>query len=84
MSEVVARFRERGLNRILCEGGPTLLDELVAADVVDEICVTVSPTLAGVQDIGHGAAALTSPRRMRLDHVLTHADYLYLKYSRHR
>ncbi|BBY15040.1 pyrimidine reductase family protein [Mycolicibacterium litorale] len=84
VSDVLAEFRRRGLDHVLCEGGPTLLDELVAADVVDEICVTVSPTLAGVQDIGHGAGALASPRPMRLDHALTHADYLYLKYSRHR
>jgi riboflavin biosynthesis pyrimidine reductase len=84
VSDAVARFRQRGLKHVLCEGGPTLLDELVVADVVDEICVTVSPTLAGVQAIGHGADALTSPRPMRLDHALTHADYLYLKYSRRR
>lgn len=84
VAEVVAQFRARGLGRILCEGGPTLLDELVGADVVDEICVTVSPTLAGVQDIGRGAGALTAPRTMRLDHVLSHDDYLFLKYSRQR
>lgn len=84
VSDVVAQFRQRGLSHVLSEGGPTLLDELVAADVVDEICVTVSPTLAGVQDIGRGGGALTSPRTMRLDHALTHSDYLYLKYSRRR
>ncbi|BBZ08493.1 hypothetical protein MDOR_26620 [Mycolicibacterium doricum] len=84
VSDVVAQFRARGLSRVLCEGGPTLLDELVAADAVDEICVTLSPTLAGVQDVGHGRGALTSPLRMSLDHALTHADYLYLKYSRRR
>ncbi|WP_286149089.1 pyrimidine reductase family protein [Mycobacterium sp. IS-1496] len=83
-SDVLVEFRSRGLSRVLCEGGPTLLDELVTADVVDEICVTVSPTLAGVQDVGRGAGALASPRSMRLDHALTHADYLYLKYSRRR
>jgi riboflavin biosynthesis pyrimidine reductase len=84
VSDVVSQLRARGLNRVLCEGGPTLLDELVAADVVDEICVTLSPNLAGVQEIGHGRGGLTSPLPMHLDHALTHADYLYLKYSRRR
>lgn len=84
VSDVVSQFRQRGLDHVLCEGGPTLLDELVAADAVDEICVTLSPTLAGVQDVGHGGGARTSPLPMHLDHALTHADYLYLKYSRRR
>ncbi|MGE2715030.1 pyrimidine reductase family protein [Mycolicibacterium litorale] len=84
VADVVSQFRDRGLSRVLCEGGPTLLDELVAADVVDEICVTLSPTLAGVQDIGRGGGGLASPRAMQLDHVLSHSDYLYLKYSRRR
>ncbi|MGE2836141.1 pyrimidine reductase family protein [Mycobacterium sp. SMC-4] len=80
----VAEFRRRGLERILCEGGPTLLDAMAAADVIDELCVTLSPTMAGVQDIGHGSEALEHPRPMTLQHVLSHADYLYLKYTRQR
>lgn len=39
------------MHRILCEGGPTLLDELVQADAVTEICEisALSPaTFAGV------------------------------------
>ncbi|UXA18046.1 pyrimidine reductase family protein [Mycobacterium sp. SMC-4] len=82
VTSLITQFGQRGLNRILCEGGPTLLDVLTGADLVDELCVTVSPTLAGVQDVGTGSAALQAPRTMALDHVLTHADYLYLKYSR--
>ncbi|BBX19531.1 pyrimidine reductase family protein [Mycolicibacterium duvalii] len=78
----VTELRRRGLNHILCEGGPTLLDEITAADLLDELCVTISPTLAGIQAVGHGGAALQTPRSMVLDHVLTHADYLYVKYSR--
>lgn len=79
---LVAQLRKRGLRRILCEGGPTLLDHLVAADLIDEICVTLAPKLAGVQPVGDGGRALTAPRELRLDHVVTHDDYLYLKYSR--
>lgn len=37
----------RGLRRILCEGGPSLNGALLAADLVDEIFLTVSPIAAG-------------------------------------
>ncbi|MEU0873811.1 pyrimidine reductase family protein [Nocardia brasiliensis] len=38
---------ERGLYRVLCEGGPHLFGELLAADVVDELCLTIAPILIG-------------------------------------
>ncbi len=37
----------RGLGRVLTEGGPRLLRDLVAAGVVDEICLTVVPHVIG-------------------------------------
>ena len=44
---------ERGVRSILCEGGPTLNFHLLAAGLVDELFLTLSPKLSG------GAAALT-------------------------
>ena len=38
---------QRGLNHVLCEGGPTLNTGLAAAQLVDELCLTLSPKLAG-------------------------------------
>jgi riboflavin biosynthesis pyrimidine reductase len=38
---------ERGLRRILCEGGPTLFADFAAADAVDELCLSLTPLLAG-------------------------------------
>ena len=35
----------RGMRRILTEGGPQLLRDMVAADVLDELCLTVVPHL---------------------------------------
>jgi riboflavin biosynthesis pyrimidine reductase len=40
-------LRKRGLDQVLCEGGPHLFGTLLAADLVDELCLTVSPMLAG-------------------------------------
>jgi riboflavin-specific deaminase-like protein len=51
---LMARLREdHGVRSILCEGGPTLNSHLLAADLVDELFLTLNPKLAG------GAAALT-------------------------
>lgn len=38
---------ERGLSRIHCEGGPTLLGELAEVDLLDELLLTVTPVLQG-------------------------------------
>lgn len=84
VAEAVRRLRAQGSHRILCEGGPTLLNELVEADLVDELCVTLAPRLAGSQPLGVGRPArLTSPPGLRLAHILAGTDdYVYLKYVR--
>ena len=38
---------QRGHRVVLCEGGPTWLGELVAANRLDELCVSVSPLMGG-------------------------------------
>ncbi|KQQ01444.1 MULTISPECIES: pyrimidine reductase family protein [unclassified Rathayibacter] len=75
---------ERGLARIHCEGGPSLLGALLADDVVDELDLTLSPTLeAG--DAGRIArGALPAAREQRLAHVLASGDTLLLRYLRAR
>ena len=50
-------LRERGLRRVLCEGGPSLLGDLAAAGRLDELCVTISPQLVG----GDGPRILHGP-----------------------
>lgn len=46
-AELVAALHERGLTRLLCEGGPGLLTTLLRANLVDELFLTASPQLAG-------------------------------------
>jgi len=43
----LAALAERGLDRVLCEGGPHLLADLLAREEVDELCVTTTPVLVG-------------------------------------
>jgi riboflavin biosynthesis pyrimidine reductase len=57
---VLAELACRGLHRVLCEGGPTLFGELVAADAVDELCLTVAPLLVGAPRAGSPEAPSAS------------------------
>jgi riboflavin biosynthesis pyrimidine reductase len=82
-ARVLAALRERGLHRVLCEGGPFLLSRLIENDLVDDMCLTVSPYLAGSQPTTpQPASARDVPTQLRLRHVLTRNDLLYLRYSR--
>lgn len=55
----VAALAERGLRRVLLEGGPSLLGRVAAAGRLDELCLTWSPLLVagGAPRIAHGPAA---------------------------
>ncbi len=55
---VVADLHGRGLGRILCEGGPALTRSLFAAGLVDELCLTFAPVMAGE---GHRRLSETWP-----------------------
>jgi riboflavin biosynthesis pyrimidine reductase len=43
----MSQLADRGLSRILCEGGPHLLGDLTAAGRLDELAWAISPQLAG-------------------------------------
>ena len=54
LPRLMAYLKERhGVRSVLCEGGPTLNSFLFAADLVDELFLTLNPKVIG------GAAALT-------------------------
>lgn len=44
---IIDILAERGLYRVLTEGGPHLLAEFVAAGLLDELCLTTSPLFLG-------------------------------------
>lgn len=70
---------DRGLDRVVCEGGPTLLRNLVAAGLVDEADITVSPTFAGSE---HSPDTPSLPAVVGFDlaHVLTEDGFLMCRY----
>jgi riboflavin biosynthesis pyrimidine reductase len=72
----LAALAERGLARVLTEGGPTLLGDLLAADLVDELCVTTTPSVVGqgpgriVAGAAPSGTTALPPRGARLAHLL--------------
>ncbi len=73
---------ERGLTRMLCEGGPGLLAQVTAADRLDELCLTISPLLTG----GGAGRILAGPdlrpvRPLRLAHLLEEDGSLFARYA---
>lgn len=80
LTATVAALADRGLRRVLCEGGPTLLTALLRAGLVDELCLTLSPMLVGAAP-GLLAAALPAPVPVRLEHLLDAGDgVLFARY----
>lgn len=73
----------RGLRRVDCEGGPRLLAAMLAADLVDQLCLTIAPLLtgAGADRIVAGPIA-ESTRSLRLASVLHSEGFLLLRYQR--
>jgi riboflavin biosynthesis pyrimidine reductase len=49
LTAAVADLVRRGMTRVLSEGGPHLMRDLVAAGLVDELCLTLVPTVIGGQ-----------------------------------
>jgi riboflavin-specific deaminase-like protein len=70
-----------GARVVLVEGGPSVNGQLVVAGLMDELCLTIAPKLAGGQAkrVAHGDP---TPRvvDMRLAHALEDEGYLLLRY----
>jgi riboflavin biosynthesis pyrimidine reductase len=77
----VDRLAERGLGRILCEGGPHLLAQLAAAGKLDELCLSVAPQLRGGDSMRILAGPdLTEELPLILHTLLTEDGFLFSRY----
>jgi riboflavin biosynthesis pyrimidine reductase len=70
----------RGLGRVLCEGGPTLLAAVLAAGRLDELCLTTTPLLVG-RAPGLLPVGLDPPVGLRLRHLLEEDGTLVIRYD---
>src|ERR1700719_2444003 len=78
---LLATLADRGLPRVLTEGGPMLFSSFIERDMLDELCLTIAPTLVG----GQAGRIATGPGQvltgMHCAHILTdEKGYLYTRY----
>jgi riboflavin biosynthesis pyrimidine reductase len=80
----------RGLTRVLCEGGPKVIELLRDGAVLDEIAVTVAPILRGAStqasnpldsnSLSPGYCAFgRTPTTLRISHTAVAADHTFLR-----
>ena len=77
----------RGLTRVLCEGGPTLLSALIHDDLVDELLLTISPMLVGAPRWEHIVDIPGGPpgeRRFHVTQVLEEDGTVLMRMERAR
>ncbi len=80
---LLAVLADRGQYRVLTEGGPTLFGSFVARDLLDELCLTIAPSLVGGQAGRIAAGPGQVLTGMRCAHILTDDDgYLYTRYAK--
>ena len=80
-AEILAELGRRGAGVVLSEGGPSFNAQLADAGVVDELCLSIAPLLAGGTSprIVHGSQR-TAPLGMSIDHLLEASDTLFVRY----
>lgn len=78
---MIGALRGRGLNRIVCEGGPALLAQLVEADLIDEYDIAVAPILSGTGQ-GIVSGPLTATKRLQLAQLISAEGFIFTKYLR--
>ncbi|MFH8220507.1 pyrimidine reductase family protein [Streptomyces sp. NPDC018057] len=72
-----------GHTRLLTEGGPRLLGQMVASGVLDELCLTVAPMLtAGDAQRIAGGPSVAVPHRFALASLLEEEGFLFSRYRR--
>lgn len=81
---LLERLKERGVDRLLVEGGAELNWAFVEADLIDELYVTLAPSLLGGRQaptiVGGSGLSMGSRRRLRLEELHREGDELYLRY----
>jgi riboflavin biosynthesis pyrimidine reductase len=86
LGAVVRSLRaEHGVRALLCEGGPILFDAMLAEGLVDELFLTLAPTLVGGGELGiTSGPGLPGLLPLRLIWVLEYESNLFVRYARAR
>ncbi|MGB2839658.1 MAG: pyrimidine reductase family protein, partial [Actinomycetes bacterium] len=84
LAAALEMLRQRGLTRILTEGGPSLLGALATEDLIDEVVATMSPILVGGDSGRMVAGAAGALRSLELVGLLEDDSALFTHYRRSR
>ncbi|MCO5316113.1 MAG: dihydrofolate reductase family protein [Solirubrobacterales bacterium] len=76
--------QERGIRALLCEGGPHLLGQLLEADLVDDLFLTVAPLTSGADAPRITEGGGPAVRNFELDRALLAEGDLLTRYRRVR
>jgi riboflavin biosynthesis pyrimidine reductase len=87
MATAVSALTQRGHRRMLAEGGPRLLAQLAEAGLLDELCLTIGPLMAGpgaprIVAGTPGTGPVATPLPLTLTHVLEDDGFLLCRYTR--
>lgn len=80
-AEILAELDRRGAAVVLSEGGPSFNAQLTDAGVVDELCLSIAPLVAGGPSprIVHGSQRVV-PLDLSIDHLLEASGTLFVRY----
>ncbi len=76
----LAALATSGLRRLQTEGGPELLGGLLAAGLLDELCLTIAPYLVGPDEPGLTGSRSLDPTRWTLLRIARSGDHLLARY----
>lgn len=83
VARAVAELTQDGVEVVVCEGGPILNGALADLGMIDELCLSVSPMLAGGESARILRGAITSdPARYELVSLLTEDGLLFGRWVR--
>jgi riboflavin-specific deaminase-like protein len=82
LAEAMRHLREEGVRAVLCEGGPRLHAQLQAADLVDDLFLTIAPKLVGGDAPRIIEGELPGIDPLELSWLLEEDGELFARYSR--
>ena len=78
--EVLTHYQ---LQKVVCEGGPKLLDTMLHDDQIDEMCLTISPTLLGTfehtNESAFTSALGSTAKHFEFSHVHSHDGFIFAR-----
>jgi riboflavin biosynthesis pyrimidine reductase len=87
LNKAIGELRGRGLDVLLCEGGPHVMGQLIEAAILDEMFLTLSPVVAGrggEPRLGMVEGLELLPAKGAWSKLLSsrrHGEYLFLRYG---